>query len=89
MVSIFMLEVKLKRGGNLNLGDNLRLGDNLNLGGNLRLDSITQFMDNMYFCYNTNLGILLSKEIYNRLGGNILKSIILYPLTSVNHIQVL
>jgi hypothetical protein len=89
LVSRFLLEVNLKLGGNLNLGENLKLGDNLNLGVNLRLDSITHFMDKTYLCYNLNLGIFLSKEIYNRLGGNILKSILLYPLTSVNHIQVL
>jgi hypothetical protein len=87
MVSRFLLEVNLKLGGNLNLGDNLRLGYNLKLGGNLRLESITHFMDKMYLCYKLNLGIFLSKEIHSRLGGNILKSILLYPLTSVNCIQ--
>jgi hypothetical protein len=83
LVSRFLLEVNLK------LGENPRLGHNLNLGGNLRLESITHFMDKMYLCYKLNLGIFLSKEIHSCLGGNILKSIILYPPTSVNHIQVL
>jgi hypothetical protein len=86
LVSRFLLEVNLKMGGNINLGDNLRLGDNLNLGGNLKLESIIQFMDKKHLCYKLNLGIFLSKEIYNRLGGNILNSIILYPITLVNHI---
>jgi hypothetical protein len=71
------------------LEDNLILGHNLNLGGNFRLESITHFMDKMYLCYNLNLGTFLSKAIPNRLGDNILKSILLYLLTSVNLIQVI
>jgi hypothetical protein len=89
LVSIFLLEVNLNLGGNLNLGDNLRLGHKLNLGGNLRLDSITHYMDTTYLWYNIYLGIFLSKEIYNRLGDNILRLILLYPLISVNRIHVL
>jgi hypothetical protein len=89
LVSRFLLEVNLKIGGNLNLGDNLRLGESLNLGSNLRLASITQFMDKTYMWYNLSLGIFLSKEMYNCLWGNILNSMLLYPLTSVNRIQVL
>jgi hypothetical protein len=89
LVFRFLLEVNLKLGGNLYLGGNLRLGDNLNLGGNLKLEAITQFMDKIYVCYNLNLGIFLCKRVNNLLGGNILKLILLYPLISVNRIQVL
>jgi hypothetical protein len=76
-------------GGKPQFGGQPQLGDNLNLGGNLKLEAITQFMDKIYLCYNLNLGIFLSKGINNRLGGNILKLILLYPLISVNRIQVL
>jgi hypothetical protein len=76
-------------GGNFNFGGNLRSRDNLKLEGNLKLEAITQFMEKVYMHYNINLGIFLSKGINNRLGGNILKLILLYPLISGNHIQAL
>jgi hypothetical protein len=78
-----MLEVNLKLGGNLQLRGNFKLGSNL------KLEAITQFMGKVYPDYNLNLGIFLSKGMNNRPGGNILKLIILYPLTSKNRIQVL
>jgi hypothetical protein len=95
LVFRFLSEVNLNLGGNLilgdslNLGGNLRLGDSLNLGGNLNLEAITRSMDKVYMCYNLNFGIFLSKGINNRLGDNILKLILLYPLISNNRIQAL
>jgi hypothetical protein len=89
MVFRFLLEVKLKLEDNLKLGGNLQLRGNFKLGGNLKLEAITQFMGKVYPDYNLNLGIFLSKGINNRLGHNILKLILLYPLISGNRIQVL
>jgi hypothetical protein len=74
--------------GNLNLGVKLKLGYNLNLGGNLRLESITFCMDKMHLDHNPTCGTFFPKEIHNRLGGNILKLTLLYPLTSFNHISI-
>jgi hypothetical protein len=65
------------------------LGSNLKLGGNPKLGVIIQCMDSIFLDYNLNLGIFLSKGINNHLGGNLLKLILLYPLISGNHIQVL
>jgi hypothetical protein len=56
---------------------------------NLKLGAITQFMGKIYLDYNINLGLFLSKGINNRLGVNILKLILLYPLILGSHIQVL
>jgi hypothetical protein len=75
-------------GGKPQFGVKLKLGHNLNLGGNLRLESITHCMDRMHLDHNPTFGTFFPKEIHNRLGGNILKLTLLYPLTSVNHIQV-
>jgi hypothetical protein len=53
---------------------------NLKLGGNPKLGVITQCMGSISLDYSLNLGIFLSKEINNCLGGNLLKLILLYPL---------
>jgi hypothetical protein len=53
---------------------------NLKLGGNPKLGVITQCMGSIPLDYSLNLGIYLSKEINNYLGGNLLKLILLYPL---------
>jgi hypothetical protein len=39
--------------------------------------------------YNIDLGIFLSKVINNRLGGKIIKLVLLYPLAPAQHILVL
>jgi hypothetical protein len=71
-------------GGNPRLVYNLNLGPNLNLGGNPKLAPITRFMGKLHLY----LGFFLSKEIHNRLGGNILKLTLLYLPISANRIQV-
>jgi hypothetical protein len=77
MVFKFLLKVNLKCGGHIKLGGNLKLG------------VITQCMGSIPLDYSLKLGIFLSKEINNNLGGNLLKLILLYPLILGNHIQVL
>jgi hypothetical protein len=77
-------------GGKPQFGGQPQIGAQPQLGGKPQVGVHNPiYGQNVHLCYKLNLGIFLSKEIYNRLGGNILKSILLYPLTSVNRIQVL
>jgi hypothetical protein len=57
-----------------NMGDHLNLGGTSSwgkpqVGENLKLEVIIQCMGNIPLDYNLNLGISLSKEINNILGG--------------------
>jgi hypothetical protein len=72
-------------GGQPQVGGESQVGGQPQVGGNLKLGVITQCTGNIPLYYSLNLGIFLSKAINNRLGGNLLKLIILYPLISGNH----
>jgi hypothetical protein len=76
-------------GGKPQVGGNLKLGGQPQVGGKPQVGGHNPVYGKVYLHYNLNLGIFLSKGINNRLGGNILKLILLYPLISDNRIQVL